>query len=431
VTVTDRRLLVVNTSRSWGGNEYWTVQVAAGMARRGAAVRLLCSSEAVAAPARRAGLDPGPVSLRADGDLPGFWRLRREIARFAPDVLLVTRWRENLHGGLSARLVARPRPRVVMRLGLRLIPRQDLKRRAIFRLVDQVIVNAPEIRAGLLQRPWIAPEKVTVVINGLDLAGWRPRWEPAAAAAGAAFRQRLGVAPGVPLVLAVGSLTPQKDHDGLLTAMARLRADHPDARLAIVGEGFLRPALEAQRRSLALDGCVLLPGFAEDVAAALAAADLLVLSSYNEGMARVLIEAAAAGLPVVATDVSGTRLAVVDGQTGLVVPPRAPERLAAATAALPSGHGPGGAPARRGTLRRRAHARRGGGGALAPQPAATSLKPHRRAPLPPLPGFEPLLRVDAQLLCRAVDLRAEMKSSPAKGHHGSPRTARLRLSGRW
>lgn len=334
MSATGRRLVVVNTSRSWGGNEYWAVQVAAGMARRGAAVRLLCSSEAVAAPARRAGLDPGPVRLRADGDLPGLWRLRREVLRFAPDTLLVTRWREDLLGGIVARLVGRPRPRVVMRLGLRLVPRSDPKRRAIFRLVDQVIVNAPEIREGLLRRSWIAPDQISVVINGLDLAHWRPRWEPAAAAAGAAFRQRHGLSSGSPLLLAVGSLTPQKDHAGLLAAMARLLATHPDARLVILGEGFLRPALEAQRRRLGLAGAVLLPGFDEDIAGAMAAADLLVHSSYNEGMARVLIEAAASGLPAVATDVSGTRLAVGDGLTGLVVPAHDPDRLAAAAGAL-------------------------------------------------------------------------------------------------
>ncbi len=328
--MSERRLLVVNTSRSWGGNEHWAVQVAAGMIARGARVRLLCSSEVVAEPARRAGLDVGRIDLRADGDLPGLWRLRGEMAGFRCETVLLTRWREDLLGGLAARGIGRRRPRVVMRLGLRLIPRQDLKRRLVFRLVDKVVVNAPEIREALLQRPWIAPQRVAVIVNGVDLSAWQPRWEPEAVAAAAAWRCTLGIPAGAPLLLNVGSLTPQKDHAGLLEAMARLRAAWPSARLLILGEGFLRPALEAQRQRLGLQDVVLMPGFATDVRAAMAAADLLVLSSDNEGMARVLCEAAASGLPVVATDVSGTRYAVRHGENGLVVAPRDPPSLAAA-----------------------------------------------------------------------------------------------------
>ncbi len=334
MTISGHRLVVVNTSRSWGGNEYWAVQVAAGLAAQGARVRFLCSSEVVAGPARAAGLDPGWIHLRGDGDLPGFWRLRREIARHRAETVLVTRWREALLGSLAARCVGWPRPRVIMRLGLRLVPRQDLKRRLIFRLVDRVIVNAPEIRDALLQRPWIRPDRVVIVLNGLDLEAWRPRWEPAAVASGTAVRQRLGVDAGAPLLLNVGSLTPQKGHADLLQAMATLHRRVPRARLLILGEGFLRPQLERQRRLLGLDDTVLMPGFAAGIAAAMAAADLLVLSSDNEGMARVLIEAAACGLPAVATDVSGTRLAVREEISGRVVPPRNPEVLAATIAEL-------------------------------------------------------------------------------------------------
>ena len=330
----ERRLLAVNTSRSWGGIEFWAVQVAAGMAARGAEVRFLCSSEAVAGHAREAGLLPGLLHLRADGDVLGLWRLRRELARHRPNTVLVTRWREDLFGGLAARLVGRPRPRVVMRFGQCLVPQQDIKRRLIFRLADRVIVNAPEIRDALLQRSWIATNQVVVVINGLDLDAWRPCWEPAAAAAGAALRQRLGVSALAPLLLNVGNLNLDKDHTGLLDTMARLRNHFPSARLLILGEGLLRSELEAQCRRLALEDAVIMPGFSSDVATAMAAADMLVLSSKTEGMARVLIEAAASGLPIVATDVSGSRYAVHDGVSGLVVPPRDPLALANALASL-------------------------------------------------------------------------------------------------
>lgn len=338
--MSDRRLLVVNTSRSWGGNEHWAVQVAAGLAARGVDVRLLWSGDVVGERAAAAGVPGARLRLRADGDLPGLLRLRRELARHRPQAVLLTRWREYLHGGLAARLLPGPRPRVVLRLGLRLTPRADLKRRLIFRLADRVIVNAPEIAAALGRRPWIDPRRVAVVPNGLDLAVWRPRWEPARQQAGQAWRADLGIDPAAPLVLAVGALTPQKDHATLLAAAAQLRSRVPGLRVVVLGEGFLREPLEARRAELGLEETVLLPGFRADVADAMAAADLFVLSSDNEGQARVLAEAAASGLPAVATDVSGTRALVREGETGRVVPPGQAPALAAAAGELlddPSG----------------------------------------------------------------------------------------------
>ncbi len=329
-----RGLLVVNTSESWGGNEQWALQTAAGLAARGVRVRFVWSGEAVGERVRGAGLDHRRLRLRGDGDLAGVLRLRREIVRLRADAVLPTRWREYLLGGVAARLSGPSRPRVALRLGLRLVPRDDLKRRLIFHLADRVIVNAPEIRAALLERPWIDPTRVTVVLNGVDLDLWRPRWEPATVAAGKAFRRELDIAPDAPLVLNVGALTPQKDHAGLLHAAAALRKRIPGVKVLILGEGFLRPGLEDLRRTLGLEDTVLLPGFRVDVRAAMAAADLFVLASDNEGMARVLVEAAASGLPAVATDVSGTRACVEDGRTGRVVPPADPAALAEACASL-------------------------------------------------------------------------------------------------
>jgi len=339
-------LLVVNTSESWGGNEHWAVQVAAGLAARGRRVRFVWSHEAVGAPVRDAGLEHQRILFRNDGDLPRVLALREAVVETGARALLATRWREYLHCGLVARLAGRPR--VVIRLGLDVLPRADLKRRLIFRLADRVLVNAPQIRETLLRRPWIEPERVNVVLNGLDLLSWRPRWEPAAAAAGQSVRRELGLDPEAPLLLAVGAFSPQKDFGGLLEAMALLEPAHPELRLLLVGDGFLRDELLDRRRRLGLDGKVLMTGFRRDVAAVMAAADLHVLSSRNEGMARVLSEAAASGLPAVATDVSGSRLAVAHGESGLIVPPEDPPALAAAVAELLD------APQRRDDMGRRA-----------------------------------------------------------------------------
>jgi glycosyltransferase involved in cell wall biosynthesis len=325
-------LLVVNTSRSWGGNEHWAISVAAGLAARGHRVRFAWTHPAVGERVTAAGLDGFRCELRGDFDPAGVWRLQAEMRRIEARAVLLTKWREYLIGGLASRIARGPR--AVMRLGLKVIPRRDLKRRLIFGLADRVLVNAPEIRDALVTTGWIPARRVVVVINGLDLARHRPRWEAEPAESGRRLRARFDIPADAPLLVNIGNLTPQKDQANLLRAAARLRETHPQVRLLILGEGSLRPDLEQQVARSGLGGTVLLPGFLADVRPALAAADLFLLSSDNEGMARVLIEAAAAGLPVVTTDVSGARACVEDGVTGAVVPPRDDVALAAAAAGL-------------------------------------------------------------------------------------------------
>jgi len=207
-------------------------------------------------------------------------------------------------------------------------PRDDLKRRLVFGLMDRVIVNAAEIRDALATRSWIDAARVRVVHNGVDLDRLRPGGDRRA------FRTALGVPADAPLVLAVGNLTPQKDHDLLARAAARVLRSRPAARFAVAGEGFLRPALEARIAALGLRERFLLPGFVHDIPSALAAADLFALSSDNEGMPWAVLEALACGLPVVATDVPGTRACVEEGENGLIVPPCDEAALAAAIDAL-------------------------------------------------------------------------------------------------
>jgi glycosyltransferase involved in cell wall biosynthesis len=325
-------LLVVNTSESWGGNEHWAVRVARGMADRGLRVRFAWSSDVVGQRVAAAGLDGVRIRLRGDGDLRGLLRLREEMVRIRARSVLLTRWREYLLGGLASRVAGRPR--VVMGLGLKIVPRADLKRRLVFALADRVLVNAPEIRDALCTRPWIQPDRIDVVINGVDLDRWRPRWHAGQDELGARFRTEHGLAAAAPLLVTVGNLTAQKDHANLVAACAELHSRLPGLQAVILGEGMLRSQLEHDIRTRGLQDVIRLPGFAADVRPALAAADLFVLPSNNEGMAWVLMEAAASGLPIVTTDVSGARTCVADGATGLVVPVQDPEALARALARI-------------------------------------------------------------------------------------------------
>jgi glycosyltransferase involved in cell wall biosynthesis len=150
----------------------------------------------------------------------------------------------------------------------------------------------------------------------------------------AALRARWGAAPQDWVILSAGRLVREKGHVDLIAAAACLRDRYPNTRLVIAGEGAERPALGAAVSAAGLEGAVRLAGFENDAAAAYRAADVYCQPSYREGLPNSVLEAMASGLPTVATAVDGTPEAIVDGISGLLVPPGAPLALAAALARL-------------------------------------------------------------------------------------------------
>jgi glycosyltransferase involved in cell wall biosynthesis len=160
--------------------------------------------------------------------------------------------------------------------------------------------------------------------------GWISDSTPFATADGRAARARLLPPPFGRLVLFVGRLVKQKDLPTLLRGAALVRRERPEVRFVLAGGGPERQATERLAARLDLgDGLVLLgPVPHEQVPALYAACDLVALPSRYEGNARVLAEAAAAGKPVVTTEVSGARDTVLDGATGFVIPVGRSELLA-------------------------------------------------------------------------------------------------------
>jgi glycosyltransferase involved in cell wall biosynthesis len=140
----------------------------------------------------------------------------------------------------------------------------------------------------------------------------------------------LGLEPSKPVAVALAYLRPVKGHSFLLEAFARVISALPSARLLIIGEGPLRASLQAQAEALGLQSAVRFLGHRSDAQRLLAAGDLLVNSSLSEGTPLSVMEAMALGLPVVATNVGGVPKLVLDGETGMLVPPAEVEALAAA-----------------------------------------------------------------------------------------------------
>jgi glycosyltransferase involved in cell wall biosynthesis len=152
----------------------------------------------------------------------------------------------------------------------------------------------------------------------------------------AALRNRLAIPADTRVVLAVGRLSKEKGHVDLLDAIALLCAarDCAGIRLVLVGDGPERAALQQRSHELGLADCVLFTGHQEDIRTYYGLADAFVLPSYSEGSPNVLLEAMAAGLPIVSTGAGGAAELVSDGNTALVVEPHSPQSLSRAIGAL-------------------------------------------------------------------------------------------------
>ena len=176
---------------------------------------------------------------------------------------------------------------------------------------DALIAVSPEVRDDLVDLGVAPREKIAVIRLGLDL-GRRLEGSPGA-------RDELGISADGFAIGWFGRMTEIKRVDHVLRAFAEVRERVPSAVLVLAGDGPLRPELEGLARSLGIDGATRFLGYRDDVGSLYSALDAFALTSANEGTPVVAIEALAARVPVVATDVGGVRDVVVDGRTGLLV----------------------------------------------------------------------------------------------------------------
>jgi L-malate glycosyltransferase len=211
-------------------------------------------------------------------------------------------------------------------LGLYLTPMQKRAQRYVCEFADCILVNADAVKDWLVSEgyDW---RRIVVIRNGVDTSRFSAPSDPAA------IRHELGVPVDAPLVAVVSRLNRMKGLEQFLEAAAIVIRRHPDARFLVVGETapHHRPYLD-ELKSLAtrlhIADHVIFTGLRSDVPALLASVNVAVMPSLNEALSNSLLESMAAGAPVVATRVGGTSEALVDGETGLLVPPGNVEALA-------------------------------------------------------------------------------------------------------
>ena len=171
-------------------------------------------------------------------------------------------------------------------------------------------------------------ERASVLRSGVHLADLAAAAERAGRAGQPALRTRLGLPAAGPILGMVACLKPQKAPLDFVEAAARIASVRPEASFVMVGDGPLRPQIEARARSLGIASRLHLLGWRRDVPDLLAAFDVAVLTSLWEGLPRVVPEAIAAGRPIVATAIDGTAEILRDGETALLAPPGDPGAVA-------------------------------------------------------------------------------------------------------
>ena len=270
---------------------------------------------------------PLPKALLDTRIVGAAWRLSRLIRQVRPDVIHA----HDPHGvamaamALSMSTEARKPPLVVSRrVDFRM--RGNSLSRWKYRQVDLFICASEAIRRILLS-DGIPAERTVTVHEGIDLSR-------VDAAPPANLHAEFWLPHHAPVVGNVAALVPHKGQRHLIDAAALVVRQVPDARFIIAGDGELRSALERAVREHHLEKHVFLAGFRPDVLSLHKGFDVFVMSSVTEGLGTSLLDAMACRRPVVATTAGGIPEVVVDGETGILVPPRDHEAMAAAIVKL-------------------------------------------------------------------------------------------------
>ena len=310
-------VLHVDTERGWRGGERQVLWLARGMRDRGhRAIVVARPGDELATRAADLGLDVIGLTPRGELDIVAARALRRVVVSHGAQILHA----HTAHAAALAALASvRTSARVIIARRVDFPLRRNLGTRLKYGRAHAVIAVSRAV-ADIVARGGVPRERLHVVPDGVDLSR---RVEPATAET----VRSLGIASNDALVVQVAALVAHKDPLTFVRAMAIVRDRVPAARALLVGEGALRAAAQAEVERLGLGGVVVLTGFRRDADALLAAARVATLSSVEEGMGSVLLDAMAFGVPIAATTAGGIPEVVEHGTTGLLSPPGEPSAL--------------------------------------------------------------------------------------------------------
>lgn len=302
-----------------GGTEHQMIQLARRLDRRRFQVHVACFHRSGAWLSR---IEPDVASL-VEFPIRSFRRAdtvrqARAFARWCRETGIAVLHTTDIYAnifGLPAAAAARVPVRIANRREIN--PDKSVGlialQRASYAFAHRIVANS-SAAAARLRREAVKPSRIEVIGNGIDLHAFAPRT----------------IAPPLRRIVTVANLRREKAHEVLIDAAASLLPRYPDLQFRFVGGGARTRELTALVQSRGLADRILFLGHRDDVPAVLAESDVYVLPSRSEAFPNGVIEAMAAGLPVVATAVGGILELVDDGRTGVLVPPDDPAALARA-----------------------------------------------------------------------------------------------------
>ena len=316
------RILHIDTERGWRGGERQALWLAQSLERRGhPSIIAARPDEPLALRAREVGLEVAPSTPSFEADPAAVLGLRRRLS--GVDIV-------HAHTGHAVGLGAL----ATLGTGVKLVVsrrvdfplRRNLGTRWKYGRAAAIIAISRAV-ADVLSRGGIAPERIVVVHDGTDTGR-------AIAPASSETLASLGVPTGLPLVVQVAQLVPHKDPLNFVRAIAAARERVTALQALLVGDGPLRQEVADAVRTLGLEGSLHAVGYRNDADALLAAADVVVLSSCEEGMGSVLLDALFLGKPVAATRAGGIPEVIAHGESGLLAAVSDPRALGAHIASL-------------------------------------------------------------------------------------------------
>lgn len=308
------RIAFCITDLDAGGAERALVQIVTRLDRRRWEPHVFCldAGGVLAADLRAAGIEVVCLGACRRRDFLVAWPLYRHLAALRPAILQTFLFHANIIGRLAGAAARVP----VIVSGIRVAEKRSRARLWLDRVTDRLVTRhvcvSRDVADFSTVRGGLPSAKIRVIPNGVDFE----RYANAAPVDLAQF----GVPHGSRVLLFVGRLDPQKGPLQLLEAAAELFTEHSDLQLVMVGDGPLATELRAWTVVRSLESRIHFLGRHADIAGLMRAADVFVLPSLWEGLPNVVLEAMAAGTPVVATDVEGVRDLLTEGESGTIVP---------------------------------------------------------------------------------------------------------------
>lgn len=305
------RILHSESSTGWGGQENRTLNELVTMRERGHELAVVSRPGArILERAKEAGFATFAVDMRGAIDFPAIFKLRSVMKRFKADIVNTHSGRDTQLAGMAARSIPGQRPRIVRTRHLAL----PITSKFSYSVLPDHVVTVSKFVENYLVEAGIPREVITTVTTGVDFS----RYDRSTVHGN--LRQELGLAPDTLLIGTVAILRAKKGHAEILDAAPEVLKRFPKAHFVFAGDGPQTENLKARIAAEALGERVHLLGLRRDVSNVLASLDVFVLPTHQEALGTAFIEAAAMGLPAVASRVDGVPEVIIDGETGLLVP---------------------------------------------------------------------------------------------------------------